>query len=97
MTDSHTRRIGSRGPVSEMELPSSIGVDVEEDATGEVHRARIRFGPHHAVEVWKDGGKTSFAVVATHQGFKVDASELNSELERIIEEVRAAHPDTAVD
>jgi hypothetical protein len=44
------------------------------------------------VVVWKDGGRTSFAVVATHHGVKADASELNSELERIIDEVRAAHP-----
>ncbi len=80
-----------------MERPSSIDVDVDKDVNGEIQRARIRFGPHHAVEVRKDGGKTSFAVVATHHGFKADASELNSELERIVQEVRATHPDTIVD
>ena len=80
-----------------MERPSSIDVNVDKDANGEVQRARIRFGPHHAVEVWKDGGKTSFAVAATHHGFKADASEVNSELERIIQKVRATHPDATID
>jgi hypothetical protein len=79
------------------ELRESIDVDVEQDDNGDVRRAKIRFGPHHAVEVWKDGEKTLFALVATHHGFKVDASELNGDLERIINQVREANPDAAVD
>jgi len=39
----------------------------------------------------------SFVLVATHHGFKADASEVDGELERIIEEVRRAHPETTVD
>jgi hypothetical protein len=54
----------------------------------EVRRAKIRFGPHHLVEVWKEGDKTSFALRYTHHGFKADPSELNGELERIINQIR---------
>jgi hypothetical protein len=76
---------------------NSINVDFEEDASGEVKLARIRFGPHYRVEVKKDRGKVSLVLVATHHGFMADASEVSGELERIIEEVRSAHPETAVD
>jgi hypothetical protein len=77
--------------------PDSIDVDSERDANGEVTEARIRFGPHYLVEVRKDRGTVSFVLVATHHGFKADASEVDGELERIIEEVRRAHPETTVD
>ena len=43
------------------------------------------------------GANVSFELVATHHGFKADASEVNGELERIIQEVRHAHPDTTLD
>jgi hypothetical protein len=33
----------------------------------------------------------------THHGFKADASEVKGELERIVSEVRATHPGSAVD
>ena len=79
------------------ELLGSLDVDVEHDANGEVRRARIRFGPHHGVEVWKDGETTWFALVATHHGFKANASELNGELERIINQIRELNPGSAVD
>jgi hypothetical protein len=79
------------------ELLTSIDVDVERRANGDVVRARIRFGPHHRVEVWKDNERTSFALVATHHGFKADASDLNGELERIINQIRETNPELAVD
>jgi type IV secretory pathway TrbF-like protein len=77
--------------------PDSIDVDSEKNANGKVTVARIRFGPHYLVEVRKDRGKVSCVLVATHHGFKADASEVSGELERIIEEVRRAHPDAIVD
>ncbi len=79
------------------DLPRSIDVDLEHGGDGAVTRAKIRFGPHHLVEVWREGERTSFKLVATHHGFKADASELNGELERIINQVREAHPSMAVD
>ena len=79
------------------DLLDSIDVECEKGANGEVRVARVRFGPHHRVEVRKDGDTTSFVLVATHHGFKADATHLDGELERIINEVRAAHPGAAVD
>lgn len=77
--------------------PGSIEVHSEKDAVGEIEAARIRFGPHYLVEIRKNQGRLSFKLVATHHGFRADASEVDSELERIIEEVRQAHPDASVD
>jgi hypothetical protein len=74
-----------------------IGVTIERSPSGEITRARIRFGPHHEVEVWDENGRTRFSLVATHHGFAADASEVPSELERIIEEIRRSHPDLVVD
>lgn len=74
-----------------------IDVDFEKNADGEVTVARIGFGPHHHLEIRKDRGKTSFALFYTHHGFKADASQLDGELARIIEEVRRGHPDRTVD
>jgi hypothetical protein len=74
-----------------------IIIATERGASGATENARIRFGPHYLVEVKDDGSSVSFTLVATHHGFTADASGVGSELELIIEEVRRAHPDSAVD
>jgi len=78
-------------------IPRSIDVDCDKDANGEVTAARVRFGHHFLVDVQKEAGRVRFVLVATHHGFEADASEAGGELERIIEEVRRAHPDANVD
>lgn len=78
--------------------PHLIDVDSEKNAKGQITVARIRFGPHYVAEVRaEDPEKVVFALVATHHGFEADASEVGGELERIIEDVRRAHPDALVD
>jgi hypothetical protein len=73
-------------------------VRVERRPDGEVERASIRFGPHHIVEVRDDGERVSFSRSSIRiTGFAADASEPGGELERIIDDVRHAHPDTAID
>ena len=74
-----------------------ISVVSETDARGEVQFASIRFGPHYIVEVRQDGAKVSFSLVYTHHGFGADASEVNGELESIINDVRGTHPDAVID
>ena len=64
---------------------------------GSIEHLRLVFGPHHAVELLAKDGRVSFAVGATHHGIRVDASELNGPLERLLEELRRGHPDMAVD
>ena len=75
----------------------SIDVETESGADGEVIRVRVRFGHHHVVEIKRSGERVTFELVYTHHGFRVDASEVPSELELIIDEVRSSHPDAKVD
>jgi hypothetical protein len=73
-------------------------VEVEKDAKGHVSHVRLVFGPHYFVELHSGArGTVEFVLGATHHGFRADASEVNGELERLIEEIRAAHPAKAVD
>ncbi len=74
-----------------------IHIETETNEKGDIEVARIRFGPHYLLEVRQDSKGVSFQLVATHHGFKADASTVSGELERIIEEVRGSHPRTAVD
>ena len=62
-----------------------------------LERVRIQFGPHHFVEVFQEDEGVKFVVGATHHGFLADASEVPSQLENVVEEIRASHPDLAVD
>ena len=73
-----------------------IQVEVE-NRDGDVVHARVRFGPHFAVDVHDEDGNVSFTLVYTHHGFRADATEVSGELERIIDQVRAAHPEALVD
>ncbi len=72
--------------------------DVQTDADGVITNVRLVFGPHHFVDLHRreDGG-VDFVMGTTHHGFRADASIVDSELERIISEVREAHPDLTVD
>jgi hypothetical protein len=73
-------------------------VDVDTDDQGNTSHVRVVFGPHYFVELHReDSGNVIFVLGATHHGFKADASEVNGELEGLINEVRSAHPGNAVD
>jgi len=61
-------------------------------------KVEVRFGPHHILEIsHPEGGKAALQLVATHHGFKADASELDGELEKIINLVRDIRPDLKID
>ena len=68
-----------------------------EFALAQADRVRVTFGPHHFAEIFREDGRVKFVVGATHHCFLANASEVPSQLERLVEEVRAAHPDLAVD
>jgi hypothetical protein len=76
---------------------NSIDVHSETDANGEITLVRVRFGPHYLLEVRKAQRNVSFELCYTHHGFKADASGVDGELERIIEEIRRTHPEASID
>ena len=71
---------------------------VTEDPNGDVRQLSCVFGPHHFLDLRIDqDGKIKFAIGCTHHGFEADASELDSELEQIINEVRENHRDKIIE
>ncbi|MFH1033229.1 MAG: hypothetical protein V1806_01865 [Pseudomonadota bacterium] len=81
-----------------MKLSGIRTVDVTTNDVGDYKRVRLVFGPHYFVELQEQpDGKLIFCLGATHHGFKADASEIKGELERIIYDIRRAHPETIVD
>ena len=75
----------------------TIRIESETDGSGDIEVARIFFSNHYVVEVRKDGRDVSFALVATHHGFKADATLPGGELENILEEVRRTRPEAVID
>ena len=64
---------------------------------GDIQQISLIFGPHHFLDLRvEDNGKIKFALGCTHHGFEVDASEIDSELYQIIEEVREKHRDKII-
>lgn len=73
-------------------------IEIQNTNLGRCKRVRLVFGPHYFVELIRQkGGKISFVLGATHHGFKVDASEVGGDLEKLINEIRDRHPKTCVD
>ena len=78
------------GPIREPEIDRGKG--------GEVERLRIVFGPHYFLELDAGPeGTVELRLGATHHGFRADASEVNGQLEKIVNEVRETHPELVVD
>ncbi len=78
------------------------GIEIEhgDGATTNMDTARavrIRFGPHHMIYIKASGGVTTFEIVMTHHGVRLDASELNGELEQAISRLRELLPDKQID
>ena len=73
-------------------------LNIEKDDQGCITKIWFAFGPHYFVEVRQRGqGKVEFVLGATHHGFRVDASEVSGELEKLIEDIRGRYPDKTVD
>jgi hypothetical protein len=69
--------------------------EVEREGDGKITAVRFAFGPHYFVQVDIREGKAMLCVGATHHGISADASEVNGELEKFVEELKIAHPDKA--
>jgi len=58
---------------------------------------KVKFGPHHFLEIKYKDNKTTFIIGATHHGVKFDASEVNGELYNAIELLRKEFPNNIID
>ena len=73
-------------------------ISYQRDNDGTFKKVRIVFGPHHFLELHAEAdGKVDFWLGATHHGFRADATEVNSELYKILEAVRAKFPENTLD
>ena len=69
--------------------------EIQRDAKGRVQSVRFAFGAHHFVQDDIEDSRVMFAVGTTHHGVRVEAVDVGSELERMVEELRARYPDRA--
>lgn len=79
-------------------MPSETRIDepeIERDVRGNVNAVRFAFGPHYFVQVDIRDQKVTLALGATHHGISADASQVNGELEVLIEELKKMHPEKA--
>lgn len=74
-----------------IEIESKFGLE------GGYEEVRLVFGPHYFIELRREGKGVTLYLGATHHGFKADASQVNGELEQIINEIREAHPQNTID
>lgn len=72
-------------------------MDAQRDKSGGYEKIRIGFGPHYFLELDSRDGKVMLTLGATHHGIRADASEVNGELEQLINELRRNHPQNVVD
>jgi len=72
-------------------------IDIKKDKNGRYKQVLVTFGPHYGVNIFEKNGRVVFELVATHHGFRADATDLPSELEKLINEVMYNHKDMVID
>ena len=70
-------------------------VVVEGDRAIGYKRVQVLFGTNSFIEITDDDGRINLLVGAHDRGFRVDGSEANGALEKLIREVIEQHPDKA--
>ncbi len=75
-----------------------VRYDKHDSENREIISIQVVFGPHHIIRIEATpSGGVEVRIVATHHGFKADASFVNSELYKIIESVRQLYPNNVID
>jgi hypothetical protein len=72
-------------------------VVVEGNRESGYNRVQVLFGTNYFLEIVDNDGRIEFVLGAHHTGFKADASELEGELYRFINEIKERHPESASD
>jgi hypothetical protein len=70
-------------------------VVVEGNRESGYKRVQVLFGTNYFLEIVDNDGRVEFLLGAHHTGFKADASELQGELHKYINEVKERHPEGA--
>lgn len=71
---------------------------IELDEDGKIKRVYVVFGPHYFIDIMpNESGKLTLYLGATHHGFNANATEVGGELEKVIYEIREAHPELTID
>ncbi len=70
-------------------------VVVEGNRDSGYKRVQVLFGTNYFLEIVDNDGRIEFLLGAHHTGFKADASEVQGELYRYIDEIKARHPESA--
>lgn len=80
-------------------LPTGIrSFTTRNRADGSVRELRILFGPHHYIELrHTEAGRTELYLGATHHGIRADATDVPSELEKMVERLRELYPENRTD
>ncbi len=60
-------------------------------------RVQVLFGTNYFLEIVEDEGRVHFVLGAHHTAFKADASEVNGELQKYINEVMERHPENVLE
>lgn len=68
---------------------------IKRDASGNITHVSFAFGPHYFVQVNIEDGKAHLAFGATHHGIRSDASEVNGQLEQIMNKLMQQYPELA--
>ena len=69
----------------------SVRIDSEPPITPK-ENVKIVFGPHYFVDIMKDNDQVKFVIGTTHHGVILDASEIDGELEEVIEKIKTDNP-----
>jgi hypothetical protein len=69
--------------------------EITRDDRGRINSVHFAFGPHHFVQVLVKDGRVQCTIGAADHGIRADASEADSELDEMIDELRDAFPEAA--
>ena len=64
-----------------------VRIDSEQSITPK-ENVKIVFGPHYFVDIMKEDDQVKFVIGTTHHGVVLDASEIDGELEQVIEKIK---------
>jgi hypothetical protein len=72
-------------------------VVTEGDRQSGYKRVQVLFGTNYFLDIVETDGRVQFLLGAHHTGFKADASEVQGELYKYINEVLERHPESAIE